>query len=1049
MPEATHTKRLGQYNKAFKEDLKKLNAEQKMAVDQIDGPVMVIAGPGTGKTHILSARIGRILLDTDTQAHNILCLTFTDAGVQAMRNRLLEFIGPEAHRVHIYTFHSFCNSIIQDRLDLFGYHDMEPVSELEKVEIIREIIDSLPIDHLLKKGRANDPYYYERHLADLFSRMKSENWEVDFIESKIQSYLESLPTREEYIYKKKTKNNIAGDLKQAKFNESKDRMDLLSSAIILFQEYVKNLQKAHRYDFDDMILWVLDAFEKHPALLRNYQEQYLYVLVDEFQDTNGAQNEIVQSLINYWESPNIFLVGDDDQSIFEFQGARLKNLIDFHIKYKDELSLVLLQKNYRSNQSILDVSKNLIDNNQKRIVNQIEGLDKKLKASNKDILQSKQVPLIVQYPNRFHEETDIVAQIQELQNTGVSLDEVAIIYAKHKQAVDLIRLLEKKEIPYKTRRQVNILHLPMIQNLRVLLTYIKKEYESPFAGEHLLFQILHFNFIGIKAMDLAVLNAYMAKIDYKVRPHWRAVINDEDILQDLQLSNPQVILNFANFINQMIKDSGSLNLITLIERIINKSGLLRFIIGHKEKTWFLQVNNTFFNFVKKESDRNPRLKLSKFLETLSNMDANRIALPIQKTVLSKTGVNLVTAHGSKGLEFKYVYLLDCSKDAWEGKNYRGSRFKFPDTLTLSGEEDVEESRRRLFYVALTRAKTHLQVSFSEKNANEKVTEKCRFIDELLENSGLEITHRALEDDQILESKFLILEENTQPQIKENDKAFVESILEHFTLSISNLNSYLRCPLSFYYEHILKVPSSTSVAAAYGTAMHEALRKLFDKMKNDPEKQFGSSEDLIWSFENEMKGLEFYFPKSDFDMRMELGKINLKSYYHNHIEQWPKNVQIEHYVNNVEVEGIPIKGTIDRVDLLNQNMVHIVDYKSGSHNSKKTVKVSKTNELGGDYWRQLVFYKILYESKYSGSEVLSAEISYLEADKNNKFKTTKITFGNADKSTVTSIIKNTYTKIKAHDFYKGCGEKNCSWCNFVKNTSEVESFADEATALLDD
>jgi len=143
---------LEQYNESFLRELEKLNPEQRQAVDQFEGPVLVIAGPGTGKTHILSARIGRILMETDTRAQNMLCLTFTDAGVKAMRQRLLDLIGPEAHRVHIFTFHSFCNNIIQENLEFFGRHDLEPISDLERVEIIRNLLDELDTHHPLKSG---------------------------------------------------------------------------------------------------------------------------------------------------------------------------------------------------------------------------------------------------------------------------------------------------------------------------------------------------------------------------------------------------------------------------------------------------------------------------------------------------------------------------------------------------------------------------------------------------------------------------------------------------------------------------------------------------------------------------------------------------------------------------------------------------------------------------------------------------------------------------------------------------------------------------------
>ena len=362
-----------QYNTAFRHELERLNPAQREAVEQIDGPVLVIAGPGTGKTHILASRIGRILMETDAQPHNILCLTFTDAGVQAMRKRLLQLIGPEAHRVHVFTFHSFCNNIIQSNLERFGRRDLEPLSELERVDIIRRIIDVLPHRHILKQVRG-DAFFYEGHLDNLFQTMKKENWTADFIIKKIDEHLADLSNRKEFIYQRKQGAFKKGDLKKAKIEEEQHRMEKLRQAAKLFSEYEKLMQEMRRYDYADMILWVLDAFEKHPALLRQYQEQYLYFLVDEYQDTNGAQNEVLNKLVAYWDSPNIFIVGDDDQSIYEFQGARLKNITEFYEKYKRDIKLVILKDNYRSSQNILDTSLSVISQNKIRVINAVEDL---------------------------------------------------------------------------------------------------------------------------------------------------------------------------------------------------------------------------------------------------------------------------------------------------------------------------------------------------------------------------------------------------------------------------------------------------------------------------------------------------------------------------------------------------------------------------------------------------------------------------------------------------------------------------------------------------
>jgi DNA helicase II / ATP-dependent DNA helicase PcrA len=319
-------------HQAFYALIEALNPEQRSAVEQIEGPVLVVAGPGTGKTHVLAARIGKILLETDARPQNILCLTFTDAGVHAMRQRLLGMIGPEAHRVPIFTFHAFCNRIIQENLEYFGRTDLEPVTDLERIEIVRRLLEPLPPAHALKTGK-KDGYFYEKQLRNLFSLMKKENWTPGYIHQTIRHFLQALPQNPDYFYQKNSKYGQKGAPKTAKIQDVQEKMERLAAAADLYPKYLHAMQRAGRYEYEDMILWVLRAFEKHEALLRNYQERYQYFLVDEYQDTNGAQNRLLQQLLDYWPDPNVFIVGDDDQSIYEFQGARLQNLLDFYRQY--------------------------------------------------------------------------------------------------------------------------------------------------------------------------------------------------------------------------------------------------------------------------------------------------------------------------------------------------------------------------------------------------------------------------------------------------------------------------------------------------------------------------------------------------------------------------------------------------------------------------------------------------------------------------------------------------------------------------------------------
>ena len=349
------------FNKArletkFSEEYNRLNEKQRLAVDAIEGPVMVIAGPGTGKTQILATRIGKILLETDAYPQNILCLTYTDAGVVAMRKRLQQFIGPDAYKINIYTFHAFCNEVIQDNLSLFEKRSLDAVSELEKIQLFKQLIDSFPKDHPLKRYRG-DAYFEIQNFDRLFSTMKREGWSPSFVNEKIDQYISELPQRDEFIYKRKYKEFNVGDLKKDKIEEEIEKMERLRAAVNEFDRFQELMQQRKRYDFDDMINWVIKAFEQNKNLLASYQERFLYILVDEYQDTSGAQNRIVELLINYWDKPNVFVVGDDDQSIYRFQGANVENMLAFANTYENDLLKVVLTHNYRSTQPILDISK--------------------------------------------------------------------------------------------------------------------------------------------------------------------------------------------------------------------------------------------------------------------------------------------------------------------------------------------------------------------------------------------------------------------------------------------------------------------------------------------------------------------------------------------------------------------------------------------------------------------------------------------------------------------------------------------------------------------
>ena len=1028
---------LHQRNLAFRQSLESLNPAQRQAVERIEGPVLVIAGPGTGKTHLLSARVGKILLDTDTRPQNILCLTFTDAGVSAMRARLLERIGPEAHRVPIQTFHAFCNRVIQENLEVFGRTNLEPLTELERIEIVRHLLSQLPSNHPLREGQ-KDVYQYESHLRDLFANLKKEGWTPEQVVEKTNAYLAALPEHPDFIYQRNTKHAKKGEPKSQKIEETTERMQRLKAAAELYPKYQAALEKAGRYEYEDMLLWVLRAFGSNEALLRNYQERYLYVMVDEYQDTNGAQNHLLHLLLDYWDNPNIFIVGDDDQSIYEFQGARLQNLLDFHRQYRADLLTVVLEENYRSTQGILDAAHRVIEHNTIRAIHSLdEPLTKDLRAHT----PAQAEPRLYVYENRLQEVADVVAQIETLIQQGTPPQEIAVLYARHKQAARLLTLLEKKGVAYQTKRPINLLDLPWMQQFRSLLRYLQDESLRPFSGEARLFRLLHAAFFGLVPLDLARVAILLqpspqARVPGGEPGHWRILLANTSALHNLQLHDPQRLITVAQYFEQWIADLPNLPLPAFIERLYTQSGLLTYALNQPDKVWWLQTLHTFLHFVQTEALRHPRFTLGRLLSVLDSMDDNRLSLPVQQPLRSVAeGVQLFTAHGAKGLEFEHVFMLDCTDDYW-GKNaagYRG-RFALPDTLTLSGEEDALEARRRLFYVAMTRAKRHLQMSYARLGEDQKPLNQVGFVEETL----LPKTAIVVPADTLLETQTLLLLESAQPVITLPEPALLDDLLRNFSLSISALSRYLRCPLAFYYTDLLGIPETMSEAAAYGAAMHHAMQQFFLKMKNEAG-QFGTLESLARTFAAEMERQRGFFSEHAFTQRLALGKDHLRRYHAAQLPHWRTRSMVERRVDRVELDGVPLTGVLDKVEWLDNATLRIVDYKTSTPDLKKTAPPDEKQPHGGDYWRQMAFYKILLDrSRMYPESVGRVAVSWLTPDRKGVFPVLDWSFSVAEIQGVEQLIRTTYAKIQAREFTQGCGQEDCGWCRMHRDRQKLYS-----------
>ena len=1023
--------------KAFENIYQGLNSQQKLAVDSIEGPVMVIAGPGTGKTQILGARIGKILLETDTVPENILCLTYTDAGAIAMRKRLVSFIGSSAYKVNIATFHSFCNDIIQDNLSLFDKTYLDPISELEKIELLKKLIDGFNKNNPLKRYRG-DIYYEMSNLSKLFSAMKKEGWTPTFLIEKVDAYVKEIPFRDEFVYKRKYKQFEAGDLKQGLVDVELEKMEKLKAAIGCFDIYQQLMKERSRYDFDDMINWVITAFKENKNLLAQYQERFLYILVDEFQDTSGTQNELVQLLVNYWEQPNLFVVGDDDQSIFRFQGANVENMLHFQNQYAQDILTIVLENNYRSTQPILNVSTIVINNNRERLVNKIQGLEKKLIASNPENLINPIEPKVVSYQVPSDEMIDITEQIVALIDNGVAPNQIAVLYKEHQYGADIAHFLMQKKIPVFTRRTANLLDQILVKQIITILDYINCELDQPYEGANLLFEILHFKWWKISPITIAKVTVEANQLKYGSPENaFRKVLVDKTQKVQGSLFNEggvQELAKAVQVLESLISEVPNVTLLNLVEQVLQKTGIIQSVLQSPDKGFELEVITKFFDFVKEETHKRPSLRLKDLVEMIALMQKEGIRLSLPITTGGDTGVNLLTTHGSKGLEFEYVFVAGTNAHFWEKKRSSNNiGYTLPDTVlsTLENKDDKEELRR-LFYVAITRAKKQLQISYALNKEDGKVAEASQFIIELMDGSEHNITHKIVNESLTLQYKLLHIQSTLQPEIKQLEADFINPKLEAFTLNVTALNNYLQCPLHFYYNSLIKVPAGKSEATTFGSAVHDALNKLFKKMQ-ERDNVFPDKQELVQDFIYYMNRHREAFTQVEFNNRKEHGETVLHNFYDTYIDSWNKTVTTEYRINNVIVNGIPLKGAIDKIEF-NGKQVIVVDYKTGSVENAKEKLVGPNEKYpnGGNYWRQAVFYKILLNNHPKNWEVTIAEFDFVEPNKKKQFEKVSISISDADITTVTHQIQDVWEKIQQKDFYTGCGKAECHWCNFVKN-----------------
>lgn len=1106
----------------FLNNLNKLNPEQRQAVDQTEGPVMVLAGPGTGKTQVLATRIANILNNPDLQMNpeNILCLTFTESGVVAMRNRLISIIGTPAYYVRIHTFHSFCNDIIQENPETFS--NLSSVSEVEQIEIIETLISQLEAKSLLKPF--GDPYMYKGEILNNIKLLKRESIKPEELENGIKSFeffiqefgadveafisqnarklkeedcivfvdnlssaVKALPDDLEFkallinyiitfrkFFSHSTKvaefKKLVKDFYEKFSKEISKQYDLLT----VYKGYLKTFQEKKLYDFEDMILFVIKVFSdalnstsgdgiitQKENILAKYQEQFQYILVDEYQDTNGSQKAILDLLISYYQDQsNIFVVGDDDQSIYKFQGASLENVSSFYRTFRNTIQVVCLNKNYRSQQNILDLSHHLVSHNQDRVTDLIDDIDKKLQSQRADF-NLKPVNINI-HKDHSSEMFFLVNSIKNLIKSGTAASEIAVLVRSNKDVVALADLFQRSNIPFKSYTNKNILDDIHIAQLLDLMRVIAK----PKAHSYLLFNLLHYDFIFRSLEKQSKASPFSLEKLWELHKQNR---DSEKSLIELMLED-EMFKGFARKILDFHQRSFNTYLDELFEELIYEFQYLDFILNTDEELTNLQSLNELFSEIK-DLQRAEKIrktyhdsasvldiyKLEDFIKHIDLLRENRLSLANKSEEILANVVQIMTAHKSKGLEFEHVFMHKCIDKVW-GNPRSFSKLKLPPCLVtevaMQTKESVNEEERRLFFVAMTRAKKELHLNYYQKDGQGKDVTPSIFIEELktfrnkeqfslndLTESAGNLGQNAEELYKSLIEKNISFLRSSKEKEFPLDKLLLEKILTDYKLSVTHLNTFLGCARKFYYQHILRVPSAKSKHASFGTAVHNSLYEMFTLIKRDGVNQNSKQEinhslcktRLIESFEKYLKA-EFLDEK-DFEDSLSLGKDALSKYYDKYSSSFITKTELEFDHKSLEFNGIKLTGKIDKVEVLDPvaKTVNVVDYKTGNPASKRSAL-----KAGADYHRQIVFYQLLCDLGLKEGtfnyKMISGELDFVQQDNAGEFYKDRIIVRDEDIEALRQEIEVFKKQVFSHEFEMTSDVKKCERCQF-KNLCE--------------
>lgn len=857
-----------------------LNADQKKAVTHKTGPLLVVAGAGTGKTRVITERIKNLIKKEKAAPNEILALTFTEKAAAEMVERLDDAMPLGYEEPWVSTFHSFCDRILKEEgleIGLDPSYNIMPYAE--QWLLFRQHLFDFKLKYFRPLG---NPTKFISAVLKFISRLQDEN-----------------------IGPEELRKFADG------FKGEKEEMARWKELAHIYEKYEALKIEHSKMDFGDLISWTLKLFNERPNLLSKYQKQFKHVLVDEFQDTNYAQYELVRLLCptGGLEGRSLLVVGDDSQSIYKFRGAAVSNILDFQKDYPKAKMVTLLQ-NYRSHQEILDPAYKLIKNNNPDTLEVKLGISKELKSK---VTEKGVQPRILQVATAEDEVTLVVEKILEILalEPEYKYKDFAILARANNHLDSIVFALRKYGLPYQLVGNRGLYDTDEVRDLLAVLKLILDANDSIS-----LYRALNLDCLQI---DSKVVSDILSQTRFKKISMWESVLNSGD-------GSVQFLVELVNKYQNFITDKTP---VEFVHELVTELGVLKTYMDEEtiENQMALKNLNLFLDRVKKfevgfrrDTGELPTvIDFVDYLLLLIEAGEN----PAQAEIEDIDTINLMTVHSSKGLEFSVVFMLNLVSDRFPTRN-RKDPIQIPEELikeTLpSGDPHVQEERR-LFYVGMTRAKKYLFMLLAKSYGGKREKKPSGYLAE----TGLHIEEYKIETDKKQVGLFGAQSEFRSPKVVKNTPH------TPYSLSYSKVSTYKNCPLQYKYRYILNIPTPPSHALSFGITIHDTLRDFEIKRRMGIEV---SLEDLLKMYKKNWQPLG-YLNKEHKQERYKEGATLLKNYLDKSKQDKKTPLALEKSFN-LKIDGIKFFGRIDRIDSLEDGGVEIVDYKTGQTKSQKDV-----------------------------------------------------------------------------------------------------------------